>query len=181
MLAAAVSIVDDEGWDALTVTRLAEATGLRPSSLYRHVGGIDDVRREVRVASTRELSERALRAVAGRSTDAGVHALAHACRTYAREHPGRYLAFARLSVDDIDFHDAGAGLNDAMLGVIGSFRIEGDSLFVSLAAMRSMLHGFIDLELAGLLPAVDHDLAFDALVDDLAVALHRRARTTTGG
>src|SRR6202045_4918696 len=42
-VAAAIDIVDREGVDALTIRRVAEACGLSPMGLYRHVRDKDDL------------------------------------------------------------------------------------------------------------------------------------------
>ena len=41
--AKALSIIDEEGLDALSMRRLAEALGVRAASLYRHVATKDDL------------------------------------------------------------------------------------------------------------------------------------------
>src|SRR6266851_2785518 len=43
VVAAAIDIADREGVDALTVRRVAEACGLSPMGLYRHVRDKDDL------------------------------------------------------------------------------------------------------------------------------------------
>src|SRR5882757_839415 len=43
VVAAAIDIVDREGVDALTIRRVAEASGLSPMGLYRHVRDKDDL------------------------------------------------------------------------------------------------------------------------------------------
>jgi AcrR family transcriptional regulator len=43
VVAAAIDIVDGEGVDALTIRRVAEACGLSPMGLYRHVRDKDDL------------------------------------------------------------------------------------------------------------------------------------------
>jgi AcrR family transcriptional regulator len=43
VVAAAIDIVDREGVDALTIRRVAEACGLSPMGLYRHVRDKDDL------------------------------------------------------------------------------------------------------------------------------------------
>src|SRR5579859_6551087 len=43
VVAAAIDIVDREGLDALTIRRVAEACGLSPMGLYRHVRDKDDL------------------------------------------------------------------------------------------------------------------------------------------
>src|SRR6185437_11467239 len=43
VVAAAVEIVDQQGVDALTIRRVAEACGVSPMGLYRHIRDKDDL------------------------------------------------------------------------------------------------------------------------------------------
>ncbi len=46
---AALSFLDREGWDALTINALATHLGTKGPSLYNHVQSLDDLRRTVRM------------------------------------------------------------------------------------------------------------------------------------
>lgn len=46
---AALTFLDREGWDALTINALANHLGTKGPSLYNHVDSLDDLRRTVRM------------------------------------------------------------------------------------------------------------------------------------
>src|SRR4051794_21796021 len=67
VLATAVAIVDRQGTAALTMTKLAEELGIRLPSLYAHVRGQLDLRREMWLWAVGDLGDRLGEAVMGRS------------------------------------------------------------------------------------------------------------------
>lgn len=46
---AALTFLDREGWDALTINALATQLGTKGPSLYNHVDSLEDLRRTVRM------------------------------------------------------------------------------------------------------------------------------------
>ena len=89
---AAAKIADDEGWDALTLARVAGRLRVRSPSLYNHVGGLEALRRELKLLVMRELNTALTRATIGKSRDDAVRALAAAYRAFVKRHPGTYAA-----------------------------------------------------------------------------------------
>jgi AcrR family transcriptional regulator len=65
VIRAAAKIADDEGWDALTLARVAAKLRVRPPSLYNHVGGLEGLRRELKVLALRDLNTALSRATKG--------------------------------------------------------------------------------------------------------------------
>src|SRR5215470_15101957 len=100
VLRAAAELVDAEGWDALSLAKLAEALGVRTPSLYNHVAGLDGVRRGLAVLGVGELRDRMAHAAIGRSGAEALLAIADAYRRFAKEHPGLYAAGLRAPAPD---------------------------------------------------------------------------------
>ena len=80
VLAAAEELVDQAGWDGLTMSALASSLGVRAPSLYHHVDGLDALRAELQVRHMAALSDTLLRASVGQSGLEGVRAQALAQR-----------------------------------------------------------------------------------------------------
>ena len=80
VVASATQLVDAEGLEALTLTRLAEELGVRPPSLYAHIGGLDDLRRRLGARGASELATTLSHAIEGRSGTDALRALATAYR-----------------------------------------------------------------------------------------------------
>jgi AcrR family transcriptional regulator len=166
----AARVCDDSGFERLTLAAVAQRFGVAVPSLYKHVAGLDALRREVALRGTRELG-RALAAAAARGE--GLADLAHAYRDYARSHPGRYEA--SLREPDPDDAEAGAlrqAALEAVLAVLSGYGLSGDDAIDATRTLRAALHGFVQLEVVGGfgLPQ-DVDRSFDRLVEILDAAL----------
>lgn len=91
----ALAVVDDggpAGFEGLTLAAVAARAGVAVPSLYKHVDGLPDLRREVATRAVEELGAQVRAATADRAGRAALDALAHAVRDLALRHPGRYAA-----------------------------------------------------------------------------------------
>lgn len=91
----ALTLVDEagpRGFDQLTLAGVAARAGVAVPSLYKHVGSLADLRREVAVVAVRGLVDAVDAATAGATGSDAVQRLARAVRVYARSWPGRYAA-----------------------------------------------------------------------------------------
>jgi AcrR family transcriptional regulator len=150
VLRAAAAIVDREGWEALTLARLASDLDVRTPSLYNHVTGLEGVRSGLATMGARELRDRLARAVIGKSGDEAVFALAEAYRRFSREHPGLYAASLRAPrTDEPEYERVSAEILLVVHAVLARYRLDDVAEVHAIRALRSMLHGFISLELAG--------------------------------
>ena len=99
---AALSFLDREGWDALTINALATQLGTKGPSLYNHVHSLDDLRRTVRMRVIDDIIGMLNTVGQGRTRDDAVVTMASAYRSYAHHHPGRYSAFTRMPLGGDD-------------------------------------------------------------------------------
>lgn len=83
-------LVDRHGAEALTLALVAKEVGVATPSLYKHVGGLDDLRSRVSAAATIQLSKALAEATVGLAGRDALVALASTYRSYAAEHPGLY-------------------------------------------------------------------------------------------
>lgn len=178
VLRAAAALVDREGWEALTLARLAGDLDIRTPSLYNHVAGLEGVRSGLAAMGARDLRDRLARATIGKSGGEAVFALAEAYRRFAREHPGLYTASLRAPrADEPEFERAGAETLAIVHAVLAGYRLDDVAEVHAIRALRSMLHGFIALELAGGFGMpVDIEESFRALVRLLLAGLDRAAQ-----
>ncbi|MBD3780232.1 MULTISPECIES: WHG domain-containing protein [unclassified Cellulomonas] len=158
------------GFADLTLARVAAEAGVATPSLYKHVGSLAALRREVAVLAVRDLTEQLVRATLGRSGPDAVRALCHAMRDYAHAHPGRYAA-VQVAADPADPDDAGlAAAGAEVVGVITAvlrgFELPEERAVDAVRAVRAAVHGYVTLELGGgfRLPQ-DLDRSFAVLVD----------------
>lgn len=177
VVTAAAELADADGLEAVTVTRLAEKLGVRPPSLYAHVGGLDDVRRRLGTRGNNELATALSHAVEGRSGADALRALAVAYRDYAREHPGTYAALQRSRdlADDDDARAAGDAVVRVALAALRAYGLEGAEAIHAVRLIRIVLHGFVTLEAAGgFAMALSADETFDRLLALLDLGLRER-------
>jgi AcrR family transcriptional regulator len=178
VVGAAAELADAEGLEGLTLARIARAVGVRTPSLYNHVGSLEDVRRRVALVALREIGDALRDAAVGRARDDALVAMAHAYRSYARAHPGRYAATQRApAAEDEELRTVASRAVDVLLAVLGGYGIEGEDAIHAARAVRSALHGFVTLEAGGGfgLP-VELDESFDRMVAALARGLSGSGR-----
>src|SRR5262245_55124411 len=82
VVAIALSTLDQEGPDGLTLARVAERAGVATPSLYKHVGGLPDLRLRIARTVLGELAAASQAAVVGVARDDAVRALMRAYRSY---------------------------------------------------------------------------------------------------
>ena len=90
--AAGAALVDEIGFDHLSMGLLAERLGVRAPSLYKHVSSQADLAHRIAVLALTELGDVIRDATQGRAGSDALAAGAQAMRTWVQEHLGRYAA-----------------------------------------------------------------------------------------
>jgi AcrR family transcriptional regulator len=168
----AARLADELGYDGLTLAAVAERFGVKQPSLYKHVDGVDGVRRRLAALAVRELGSSLGDAAVGRARADALRAMAAAYRGYARRHPGRYAATVRADPENDELQAASENVLRVLNAVLAGYGIRGDDAIDAARTVRSALHGFVVLEQSGGfgLPR-DIDRSFVRMVDALDVAL----------
>jgi len=147
-------LADEGGLENLSLVDLAGRLGVRKPSLYNHVAGIGDIRRELALTGLREMGRSLSRAAAGKAGDEGLFALAEAYRAFVKQRPGLYEATVRsyrlYAPDDPELGAAEEEAMEPVLAVLASCGIRGGEDAIHAArGLRSVAHGFATLEEAG--------------------------------
>jgi AcrR family transcriptional regulator len=173
----ALTFLDREGWDALTVNALATQLGTKGPSLYNHVQSLEDLRRTVRMRVIDDIITMLNRVGEGRARDDAVLVMAAAYRSYAHHHPGRYSAFTRMPLggDDPEYAAAARSTAAPVIAVLASYGLEGEDAFYAALEFWSAMHGFVLLEMTGVMDGIDIDTVFSDMVLRLAAGLERRS------
>jgi AcrR family transcriptional regulator len=173
---AALTFLDREGWDALTINALATQLGTKGPSLYNHVHSLDDLRRTVRMRVVGDIIEMLKTVGQGRTREDAVTAMASAYRSYAHHHPGRYSAFTRMPLggDDPEFTEATRAAAAPVISVLASYGLDGEAAFYAALEFWSAMHGFVLLEMTGAMNGIDTDAVFTDMVMRLATGMERR-------
>ncbi len=174
VVAGAEELADEVGLPAMTLAALAGRLGVKLPSLYKHVSGMEALQREISLRAKTELAQVMSRAAAGRSGDAAVIAMMTAARQWIKTHPGRYATTLRAASpdDERDFEVSREALG-VLLDVLAGYGLSDDDVVDAARAVRSVLHGFSTLELAGGFGMPnDVERSYDILVRSLCRSLN---------
>ena len=176
---AAVKLIDEEGLDQLTLGRLAERLGVRTPSLYNHIAGLPGLKHDLALYCLRDLLDRILRATVGISRAEAIFALADAYRAYAREAPGRYaLTLQAPDPGDQEVQALAQQVVDVLRAVLAPYRLSEEEAIHAIRGLRSIVHGFLSLEVAGGFGMpVDLDASFHWLINLYIAGLSRSTLT----
>jgi AcrR family transcriptional regulator len=173
VVAEAAAVADEVGLEQLTLAAIAQRFGVTLPSLYKHVGGLAAVRRDLAVLGVRELTAALSAAAVGKARSDALHAIANAYRQYAKSHPGLAAAAVRApDPDDAEHLAAGEAAFAVLLAVLDGYEISGEDAIDAVRSLRAVMHGFVTLEAAGgfgLPQSVDSTYA--RLIDSLDTVL----------
>ena len=176
---AALTFLDREGWDALTINALATQLGTKGPSLYNHVDSLEDLRRTVRMRVIDDIITMLNRVAEGRVRDDAVLVMAGAYRSYAHHHPGRYSAFTRMppsAATNPEFTAATRSAAAPVIAVLSSYGLDMEQAFYAALEFWSAMHGFVLLEMTGVMDdIIDTDTVFSDMVLRLAAGMERRS------
>jgi AcrR family transcriptional regulator len=182
VVAEAARVADEVGLGRLTLAMVAKRFGVALPSLYKHVSGLDALLQKVSAMATAELAADVTGAAAGLAGSDALRAIARAWRAFAKRRPGIYPAVQRVpDAADPDHVAAAEKVVGVVFAVLRGYGLDGDDLVDATRAMRSAIHGFVMLEMAGGfgLPQ-DIDRSFDRLVDMVDLGLGNRVAAGGG-
>jgi AcrR family transcriptional regulator len=174
---AAARLADEQGYDGVTLTTVAERLGVRPPSLYAHLNGLPGLRRELALVAASELARQLEEAVAGRRGLEALRELCVAYREYARARPGLYAAAQRAPAagEDAELELALLRAVQPALRALAEAGVRSSELVHMARAVRAALHGFVTLEAAsgfGLPEKVDesYERLIELLINGIGAA-----------
>lgn len=176
---AAIALVEAEGPDALGVSRVARALGIKPPSIYNHVGKGDALARAMVIEANRRLLAHlkmtSRRVVAPRDQ---LVVLAVGLRDWAGANPGLYALTARVTPDNDhpEFAPVMRELIDLFTRPLRQLGVPEDETLHAIRGLRAALHGFVLLENSGQFAlATDPAASFTWLVDAILAGAARPA------
>jgi AcrR family transcriptional regulator len=179
VLDAAAQIADMEGHDAVSLARVAAELGVRPPSLYKHIDGLDAVRRGLALRGITEASRRVQLATVGKARDEALYAFADAYWQFARERPGLYAASLRAArPGEKDVAAASEALLGTVLAVLAGYGVRDADALHATRGLRAIIHGFVSLDAAGgFRLTLDLEESFHRLLAAFARDLRERGRS----
>ncbi len=147
---AAIELVNQDGVGRLSLAALAQKLSVRSPSLYNHINGLDGLRRDITLAGLQQLTTALQTAVMGRAGFEALAALCQAYRQFALSQPGLYaLTLRSTERDDPELQQAGRATVEVALAALRGYGLEGEAALHATRCLRSALHGFVSLEMAG--------------------------------
>ena len=131
IVATAAELSDKEGFESLTLARVAARLGVRSQSLYGHIDGIDSLRRELQLRYNQLSADKVRRAAVGLAGRDAIMAIARELVDFELEHPGLAAAAARPPGDDPELWAAIADTTEPLLIVLRSYGLVGDDSFIT--------------------------------------------------
>jgi AcrR family transcriptional regulator len=143
----ATRVVDQHGFEGLSVSSVAAALDVAPSALYTHCDGLGGLRTLVAVAATENLADRIRTAAIGTSGQNAVLAMGQAYRQFALDHPGQFAAILRLPhANDPRLRSAGRSIVDVFALVFAAMGLSSRESSMAAQSTHSAIHGFMALE-----------------------------------
>jgi AcrR family transcriptional regulator len=172
---AAAKLVDEEGIEQLTLGRLAERLGVRTPSLYNHVAGLPGLKHDLALYCLRDLLRRLTQATVGKSRAEAINALADAYRAYGKNTPGRYaLTLQAPPPGDPEVQAVAQQVVEVVLAVLAPYNLSEEEAIHAIRGLRSIVQGFISLEVAGGFGIpIDLDASFHWLINLFIAGLSR--------
>ena len=167
VVAAAAGLADELGFHAVTMGVLADRLGVRPPSLYKHVGGLADLQHRLATLAMTEFGDVIRDAVLGRAGRDALTAALTAARAYVIAHPGRYAATigAAFTGPDDPLLAAGTCVINSIAAVLRGYGIGEDEMDHAIRTIRCTMHGFAMLEAPqGFHWSADPDESFDWMI-----------------
>lgn len=168
-------IADNEGLDAVSLTRVAKELGTSQPALYRYVDGYDDLIRSLGLLGRNLLTERLREAAVGVSTDDAVAAMGHAWRNVVHERPGLYAATDRYPcAGDAELEEAVEEVVNVLGLALVGYDLSDEDRVHAARALRSAFHGFSHLEAGDGHPS-PHDLddTYEHIIELLCAGVRR--------
>jgi AcrR family transcriptional regulator len=123
--------------------------GIQPPSFYKHFKSKEALFSELKLQSLQDLLEVLTRVTVGVSGEDALRSFAHAFRRFAKENHVQYLTTVRPDQSDPEVEEVSRRILDVTARLFSSFQFSNDTLIHQTRFLRSLLHGFISLEIAG--------------------------------
>ncbi len=182
----AARLVDQVGFEALTLSALAQSLKIQPPSLYKHIVGLDDLRTRLKVHAIRKLHGILSRAAIGKAGDAALNSVAVAYRKFTLSHPGLQAAISYVSGSETanpikdEANKAADELVEFGAELLSGYEVDRLMIVHALRTLRSLVHGFALLESGGGFQIkVSTDESFQWAIDALIQQLHRNRKSRT--
>ncbi|WP_047984783.1 TetR/AcrR family transcriptional regulator [Ornithinibacillus californiensis] len=150
IIQAAAKIVDEQGVEAITLAAIARDLSVKPPSLFNHVQGLSQIKRELSLIGVKMLYDTMQPASDGKLGDEAIFALANAYLQFTRDHPGLYeFTIALPHPKDEEIEKEGNKIIALITEALRNYQLSEENAIHAVRGLRSILHGFSSLEQKG--------------------------------
>lgn len=172
---AAMEFIEEKGYKEFTVRELAVRLNIKAASLYNYIDNMEELNCEVAQRAIAELKALQERAAEGKERDAALLALALAYREFVQQRPQLYKVIMQLP--DMEAHNilaTGAETIAPLMAVLNMYKISDVARMQYQRILRSVMHGFADLEVAGYFAhfPVNNDESYRLAINNIIKNLH---------
>ena len=147
---AAKELIEQEGFSAFSMRKLAEKLNVRTASLYAHIERMETLFTEVGLSALREQRDCLLNAIGEKHSDSAVRALAESYRRFAAEHAELYKIIMQMPAgNDAVLREAAAMTAEPFMRVLADYRLSEAQKMHWQRVLRGLMHGFVSEEQAG--------------------------------
>lgn len=175
VIEAATEFIEEKGYKEFSIRELAARLNIKAASLYNYIASMDELNREVALLAIAELKRLQEQAVDGKQRDAALLALAAAYRDFAKKRPQLYKVIMQLPYMEAQkLLDNGADIIAPLMAVLRMYKITEAEKMQYQRILRSVMHGFSDLETAGYFAhfPVDNDESYQLAIKNIIRSLH---------
>jgi AcrR family transcriptional regulator len=175
------NLANREGFYAVTIASLAKELNVRPPSLYNHIKGLEELRKELALSGLQQLYHLLKSAVEHAYAEDAVYQLSKAYVSFVRKSPGIYEATATVAprIKDEEVQKASDNIVFLVLDVLKPYQLLENEALHAVRSLRSILHGFSSLEhKGGFGMSLSTDETLDFLIRTFALGIHRYKQTT---
>lgn len=148
LVSIALALVEADGPEALTVSAVAQAAGVKPPSLYKHFADREALLKAVEIAVLDELEVVLRREMKGRTPKARLRSLADVYRRFANDKPRRYeTIYSRNAFTDPELTAACLKSAQPLFEELKAAGVSEKRLLPLSRTLVAFLHGFVSMEI----------------------------------
>ncbi|MDN3956389.1 TetR/AcrR family transcriptional regulator [Sporolactobacillus laevolacticus] len=172
-------IVNQEGYESLTLAKLAKALKIKTPSLYNHISNLNDLRNELAVHALKQLSHQIMMSAVGKAGDVALKSIGLADIHFMSENPGLYDAMLRApDPQNEEIEKISSEIISMLLRVLEPYHLSEENAIHIIRGLRALSHGFNTLERRGgfnmNVPLEDSiSVAFDTFIKGMITTLKK--------
>jgi AcrR family transcriptional regulator len=145
-----LDIIDNDGFDALTINSISKILNIKPPSLYNHIANLEDLQLHIFTYINNKLIDYLiLESAKGRDKNK-IIAIACAYKNFVSEYPERYKFVSYLSINNPNvFLRNSVLLRDFIAGTfVTTYGVSRTESLYAARTFRGFIHGFLMFEIS---------------------------------